>query len=88
MYKNRSHDSCLKMSAGLWAVLCMPGALNLAVYYSFAMRMHSALGGWPDVIGMAQVPEELMAHYGWMTNLFVINLFFSLYTPIGVVLVG
>ena len=34
------------------------------------------------------MPEELMAHYGWMTNLFVINLFFSLYTPIGVVLVG
>lgn len=39
-----------------------PAALMLCLFYSLAIHMHVALGGWPQSIGEAGFPPALLIH--------------------------
>ena len=40
----------------------LPGMVMLALFYSLAIHMHHALGGWPASIGEGGFPPTLVAH--------------------------
>jgi len=40
----------------------LPGMIMVISFYTLAVHMHSALGGWPDQIGYQGFPEHLIKH--------------------------
>ena len=55
----------------------LPGIALIALFYSLAIHMHEALGGWPTSIGEQGFPSELVTHSAVTRNTFVL-LFLSL----------
>ena len=43
-------------------IACLPYLLALALFYSLAIHMHQALGGWPERIGTGGFPPALLMH--------------------------
>jgi hypothetical protein len=55
----------------------LPGLLALASFFSFAVHMHSSLGGWPDFCGTYKLPRDLFVHYqisGWLFSSLLVSL--------------
>src|SRR5215472_8659696 len=44
------------------AISALPSALMLGLFYSLAIHMHHALGGWPASIGERGFPPTLVTH--------------------------
>ncbi len=51
-----------KHSRWLTALATLPAFITLALFYSLAMHMHNALGGWPASIGERGFPASLVLH--------------------------
>jgi hypothetical protein len=45
-------------------IACLPYLLALVFFYSLAIHMHMALGGWPERIGTEGFPPALLMHAG------------------------
>ena len=60
------------------AIAALPGVLMLALFYSLAVHMHHALGGWPTSIGERGFPPALVTH-ATVTMNFFLGLFLSLF---------
>ena len=58
-------------------ITALPGLLALASFFSFAVHMHSRLGGWPDFCGTYKLPHDLVVHYqisGWLFSSLLVSL--------------
>jgi NADH:ubiquinone oxidoreductase subunit 3 (subunit A) len=62
------------------AISALPGLLALGLFYSLAIHMHRALGGWPSGIGEAGFPPALATHANVATSYFWITLLVSFFT--------
>lgn len=60
------------------AIAVLPGVLMLTLFYSLAIHMHLALGGWPTSIGERGFPPALVAHSEVAGCVFV-SLYLSLF---------
>jgi hypothetical protein len=61
-------------------VSAAPGLLSLGLFYSLAIHMRSALGGWPSGIGEAGFPPSLAMHANITSSYFWITLLVSFVT--------
>ena len=52
----------MKLSRTGLAIAATPPLFVLLVYYSLAVHMHQALGGWPTSIGERGFPASLILH--------------------------
>ena len=55
-------------------VSALPSLLALGLFYSLAIHMHRALGGWPTGIGEAGFPPALVTHANIATSYFGMTL--------------
>ena len=60
-------------------IACLPYLLALMFFYSLAIHMHMALGGWPERIGTEGFPPALLMHAdiqgAYMSGLFFFHRF-------------
>lgn len=60
-------------------IACLPYLLALMFFYSLAIHMHVALGGWPERIGTEGFPPALLMHAdiqgAYMSGLFFFTVF-------------
>ena len=63
-------------------LLSLPGLIMVAGFYSFAARMHSALGGWPDSNGTEELPKNLLLHDGIQSWMFFVTFLVALLIPL------
>ena len=75
-----------KLTRGWVLLLSSPGLIALGTFYSLATRMHSALGGWPETIGIGEVPLELHLHSDVMGWAFTAALLIAACIPIALIL--
>jgi hypothetical protein len=61
-------------------VSALPGLLALGLFYSLAIHMRRALGGWPTGIGEAGFPPSLVAHANIAAYYIAITLTVSFFT--------
>ena len=66
-----------RQSKSTLLVLCLPGLINLAAFYSLALHMYLSLGDWPP-IGTDGFPDALLLHDTLVSYPFTISLFFPL----------
>ena len=52
----------MKLSRKGLVIAATPAIAMLLVYYSLAVHMHQALGGWPTSIGEGGFPASLILH--------------------------
>jgi len=53
-----------------YSLACLPYTLAVILFYSVAIHMYNALGGWPESIGTRGFPETLIFHIK-MHNLYL-----------------
>src|ERR1043166_5331340 len=63
-------------------IAVLPSILMLALFYSLAIHMHYALGGWPTSIGERGFPPALVTHSTVTVNAFVLLFLSMLVSPI------
>src|SRR5262245_31278747 len=54
----------MKASRAGILIASLPGVVMLGMFYSLAMHMYFALGGWPAAIGENGFPPALVTHAG------------------------
>jgi hypothetical protein len=59
-------------------IAAVPSILSLALYVTLAMHMHLVLGGWPESIGYAGLPNALVAHSNIQITFFTLLLLLAL----------
>ena len=68
-------------------VSALPGLLALGLFYSLAIHMHRALGGWPAGIGEVGFSPALATHASIATSYFWITLAVSFFTlPVAILI--
>ena|SRR5687767_13676521 len=63
-------------------IAVLPGVALLALFYSLAIHMHHALGGWPTSIGERGFPPALMIHAAVTVTVFVVLVLSLCLSPI------
>ncbi len=61
-------------------ISALPGFMAFVLFYSLAIHMHHALGGWPSSIGEAGFPPALVTHAAVATNYFGYSLALSIFS--------
>ena len=71
-------------------IAALPGLVMLGLFYSLAVHMHQALGGWPTSIGERGFPPALVVHSAIAVNCCIaqfLSLFLSPIPILGCLLV-
>ena len=45
-----------------YSLACLPYTIAIMLFYSVAIHIYNALGGWPESIGTRGFPETLLFH--------------------------
>ena len=63
-------------------VAALPGVAMLALFYSLAIHMYHALGGWPTSIGERGFPPALVIHSSVTVYAFVVLILSLVVSPV------